>query len=680
MKKTLLCLSLACATGISVDVSAQRSSDFRQELQEFTESTGVMMNEYGMMVEKPVKVVEYNRDSEDIIYSDDFSDPSVWVASSMGAQGEFELVDETPAQMSQFMGGMASTTVDNGFAVFNGIQYLLAANVEPQDVRLTHTASFNLASESDVSFQFEQRYRAFNTDVTSFELSVDGGDTWVQFIVNGDIITNDPAVQNTVITTVTSVVANQPDVRVRFRWENTSDSNQFGSGYGWMIDDMAFAAAPQNYLVMNNAYYDKWATIDNPDVFNELNGPDIDFVNSFEYSHYRDNQVRPLSFTADVSNQGSQPQTNVTFIATLTGPGGSTETFTETIPELAPGERTFIIIEDVMPAAFNLNDPDQGGELGAYTVSFAVEQDEEEEFPEDSTVPDKGFMVNDEFMSNNSATLTYPSTWQGSEYEALSRYSFQEPMELEYIQFAVTTGDVNPEVALFESIFLDVEIGSVVDDNFADFFEYFPEENPLSYFITSTDIFNEATVAANEATWVTVFFPEPITVEPGLIYNGIVQVGTPPDAEGVDNGFIWPMRTLGRNTIASIFAGTIDGETATYFIGRQFLAVRLGSPAEEEPVSTENMMDLRFRLGQNFPNPADGTGTNIEWELFEPGKNIRFTMHDMNGRVVEQRSFGDRPAGKQETIRINTNLAAGVYQYTLQVGDHRAVRKMVVAK
>ncbi len=681
MKKTLLFLLSACAAGVGIDAKAQRSSDFRQEMKTFTEHTELVMNEYGMMVEKPVKTINYSRDEEEIFYSDDFSDPSLWEIASEG-QGQWEILTETPAQMVQFMGGagMQSTTADNGYGTFNGIQFLLAGSVDPQDATLTHTESFSFIDEPDVAFQFEQRYRAFNTDVVSFEISVDQGETWTQFVVNGDLPGNDPAVQNTVVTVISSVAGNQPDVRVRFRWQNTSDSDQFGSGYGWMVDDMAFTAAPQNYLFMHGGWYNKWVTIDNPDIFNELFGSDIEFVNSFEYSDYRDNQVRPLSFTADVSNLGSQPQTNVTFTAVLTDPDGNSETFTHVIPELAPGERTFMVIDDAMPAAFNLDDPEQGGILGQYTVSFSVEQDEEEEFPEDSFVSDKIFRVDEEYMSNNGATLTYPSTWQGSEFEALSRYSFTEPMELEYIQFAMTTGDVDPEVALFETINLDVEIGSMYEDSFADFIEFFPEDNPLSLFITSTDLFNESPVAAADANWVTVFFPEPIQVEPGLIYNAVLQVGTPPDAPGTEDGFIWPMRSLSRNTGASLFAGTIGGDAAAFFIGTQWLSVRLGSPVEEDVISTENMLDLRFRLGQNYPNPADGMGTNIDWELFEPGKNIQFVMHDMNGRVIEQRDLGDRPAGKQETIRINTDLAAGVYQYQLIVGDHRAVRKMVIAK
>jgi hypothetical protein len=170
-------------------------------------------------------------------------------------------------------------------------------------------------------------------------------------------------------------------------------------------------------------------------------------------------------------------------------------------------------------------------------------------------------------------------------------------------------------------------------------------------------------------------FPEPISVSSEFIYNAEVGVGPAP--EGVTD-FIWPLSRNGNPETSSHWFGPFEGTPTSLFIGTTAYTIRLGNSAAT--VSTTGADPVTFRLGQNYPNPTNGNETLIDWELIEPAENITFTVHDMNGRMVDQRYFGDRPAGKQETIRLENNLASGVYQYSLIVGNYRAVRKMIVTK
>lgn len=616
------------------------------------------------------------------IWESDFSDPSVWTTF----YGEnhtpptivWDIIDDNTVSPVGALNPMNLPSYENGFAFIDADP---AGDGSVQDAFIHTVDPVDLTGVDNVALEFYQVSRNFAT--TYFVVYSLDGEEWTSVQVNTGLSGNtNTANPEYAIVDLTAQIADQPQVWIGFRYSANW-------GWFWAVDDVALVQSPDNYIAMRNGYYDKHATINNPDVFDELFGNDIDYVKSYEYSAYKRDQVRPLSFTADVENRGATPQTNVTFNVTVTDPDGAPHNYSETIETLAVGERVFIVIEDVELPPFHLGDPGTSAMVGTYTVSFSVEQDEEEFFPDDNVVADKTFRVHEEYMDHIRASLSYAPGWQGSDYAAITRFGFQETADIEYIQFALTTGDVDPSVALFESVNLNVGTGSIFanqpppnDGGIAEIFgangeNLLFEDGSVSFFITDTDVFNSAPLATSEVTWVTVFFPEAITVDPEVIYNGIVEVGSPPDAPGVEGGFIWTMLGTGSNS-ASLFSGTIDGDAANFFIGNNVFAIRLGSADTESATAGE--APLTFTLGQNFPNPFDGTETLIEWELFEPAQNITFTVHDMNGRVVDQRKMGDRPAGKQETIRLNSNLAAGVYQYSLIIGNHRAVRKMVVAK
>jgi hypothetical protein len=187
------------------------------------------------------------------IWSDDFSDPSTWEIVSAG-QGSFVIGDNTDpgiASAVQYMGGMetAGTSASNGFAFFNGVQHLINANVDPQDTWVsTDTIDLSGTSTAFLSLKFNQRYRAFNYDQTFVEFSEDGGATWTAYSadVNIDEPTNGDAVQNNM--SVLLPTTNSALSMIRFRWVNDSDDDQYGSGYGWMIDDVELFEPYDNEL------------------------------------------------------------------------------------------------------------------------------------------------------------------------------------------------------------------------------------------------------------------------------------------------------------------------------------------------------------------------------------------------------------------------------------------------
>lgn len=187
----------------------------------------------------------------DLIWQDDFSNPANWTIATSG-QGTFILGDNTHPEMvsnAGYLGNMASTTASNGFAFFNGSQYLDAENVDPQNTTVT-SHPLDLSLFGLVIVTFEQRYRAFSFDQTFVELSYDGGATWTYSEeVNVWAPANGSTLQNMV--TLYVPTPGSANTVLRFRWLNTSSDDFSGSGYGWCIDDVEIREGYGNDVANN---------------------------------------------------------------------------------------------------------------------------------------------------------------------------------------------------------------------------------------------------------------------------------------------------------------------------------------------------------------------------------------------------------------------------------------------
>lgn len=92
-----------------------------------------------------------------------------------------------------------------------------------------------------------------------------------------------------------------------------------------------------------------------------------------------------------------------------------------------------------------------------------------------------------------------------------------------------------------------------------------------------------------------------------------------------------------------------------------------------------------FALGQNFPNPFN-PATDIKFQLPQKG-HVVITVYDVLGREVSTLVNEIKDAGYYKAIFDGTNLASGVYFYTIEVTPasgtstiFKDVRKMVLVK
>jgi hypothetical protein len=90
-----------------------------------------------------------------------------------------------------------------------------------------------------------------------------------------------------------------------------------------------------------------------------------------------------------------------------------------------------------------------------------------------------------------------------------------------------------------------------------------------------------------------------------------------------------------------------------------------------------------FALHQNYPNPFNPV-TTLRYDLPEDAL-VNITIYDMMGRVVKtmvnsQQNTGYKSVRWNATNDKGSPVSAGLYLYTIQAGDFRQTKKMVLLK
>ena len=136
-----------------------------------------------------------------------------------------------------------------------------------------------------------------------------------------------------------------------------------------------------------------------------------------------------------------------------------------------------------------------------------------------------------------------------------------------------------------------------------------------------------------------------------------------------------------------IDAGTadLDGdgiEDITDYVGLapDMGAFEYGSTAS---VNDQNELPQKFALHQNYPNPFNPV-TTLRYNLPEDGL-VNITIYDIMGRQVRnlisnQQSAGYKSVQWNATNNAGQQVSAGLYLYTIQAGEFRQTKKMVLLK
>ena len=96
-----------------------------------------------------------------------------------------------------------------------------------------------------------------------------------------------------------------------------------------------------------------------------------------------------------------------------------------------------------------------------------------------------------------------------------------------------------------------------------------------------------------------------------------------------------------------------------------------------------NVTPENFALYQNFPNPFN-PNTSIRFDISKDAL-VNIVIHDMMGRLIKTLvnsplTVGFKSVKWNGTNNKNEFVAGGVYIYTLQAGDFRTTKKMILLK
>ena len=167
------------------------------------------------------------------------------------------------------------------------------------------------------------------------------------------------------------------------------------------------------------------------------------------------------------------------------------------------------------------------------------------------------------------------------------------------------------------------------------------------------------------------------TFDDVLTYGGVYHVMCHPaiiDWENDDYPWVHLEHISNRNNVWYTGFGHLY---AYHFLQSTYPEINLHS------IDFSESIPQQIVIHQNYPNPFNPT-TTLRYDLPEDAL-VNITIYDMMGRVVRIMVNGEQNAGFKSVRWNATNdkgasVSAGLYLYTIQAGDFRQTKKMVLLK
>ena len=104
---------------------------------------------------------------------------------------------------------------------------------------------------------------------------------------------------------------------------------------------------------------------------------------------------------------------------------------------------------------------------------------------------------------------------------------------------------------------------------------------------------------------------------------------------------------------------------------------------DEVEVSFTKSLEKEFVLHQNYPNPFNPTTTikfTIPFSGRDQGESVRLTIYDILGNEIATLLEERKQPGKYRIEFEGGDLSSGIYYYTLETGNFRETKKMLLIK
>ncbi len=143
-----------------------------------------------------------------------------------------------------------------------------------------------------------------------------------------------------------------------------------------------------------------------------------------------------------------------------------------------------------------------------------------------------------------------------------------------------------------------------------------------------------------------------------------------------DNGATWHMADNGLPAVSIWQMRFVDGQVVVATHGRGVWSVSIPAVVANEP--EPDALPERFRLSQNYPNPFN-PNTTIHFDV-KARERVLLRVYDVLGRVVATVVDAPYAAGRHRVVFDASALSSGVYFYSIEMGDFRDVKSMLLVK
>jgi hypothetical protein len=570
--------------------------------------------------ERPTATTANAGDRFTVIWEDDFSNEDNWTFNNTSVPDtDWFITTDPDAPPFAALTPIATPTVDNGYALVDGDSQ---GDGSEQNANLRMANPVDLTGYDVVNLRFFCVTRNWQSEYT-VRVSNDG-ENWVDFPVLTEITTNtntdNPQV---VVVNISSVAANQETVWVE--WNFTASW-----GWFWAVDDVSIVVPDANDLTISDPRYTD-------------HDPNTDSWCNVEYSSYSTDQVRPLTFKAAVFNAGTDVQTGVRLQVEVTNGIDVDELVLSDSISIAPGETDTLLVGPWTPPAT----------VATYDITYTLIQDQEDA-NEDDNVDTRSFEITDGVMARDEGSLDAIAALGLDDFWGGPGYCFESDGEIHCIGAAISSTSTI-------DAFFDFELRAF-------------SATGLDY-VANTDLLQVNEELLNDGGGNT-FHWGFLEGGPVPVFAGDEYVAMFHTFSGTEQG------TIGISGQAPDFSVYIIAEfdtqscdpcytNSTYMVrigmSEEFCEAAVSVGADEiEMVSVEEL----------FPNPTAGA-TTLQYNLLETA-NVQVFLFDNNGRVIMNNDYGTQPAGEQRFEYDFSDVAAGMYTFSIKVNDNFVNKKLVI--
>lgn len=583
-----------------------------------------------------------NRAPFDIIWSQDFgstgigSIPLGWSQAGTNQVWKKTMIGSTGCFAGATPPTLASPTASNGVLIYDADS--LNEAVTGDCTGATYAAlsgeviseTIDLTLEPNVRLEFRQYFRLCCSPTTTFltvSVSADGGGTWTDYSTKGTTGINSYSPNGQLFSVnVSSAIGGSNNVKVKFKFDS-------GLGvYFWQIDDIKIIEGPLNDVKLERTY------------------ADFSYTDGGFYTQTPAGQVAPITFRGAILNDGFQAQTTVNMNVSVTGAGTYSQN-SNTITSFP------LYTRDTLLIATPTFDPLA---VGTYSIVYNVSQVE-----------------TDELISNNADTVSIKvsDTVYARDYGIVGPGITNSLSPSDYIGGDVASSQIAtlyefPAAGKITSASAYVATSTQNGASF-DFVLYNLDGAGAFLEVASSDIYVVAS-NADKNKWVTMsFLTGPYSVLAAETYVIAVRVYGAP---GFDLDILNDLTLEGTQPPQTTFLDA--GGTGTWGWIQKAPFLHLNLEAINIGINEKDIQNVV--LHQNIPNPAIGT-TTVNFEIVKANE-VSFSLFDVTGKLIKSHNEGNLSAGMHSITLETAGIDAGVYFYTLTVGDQILTKKMTIMK